>query len=46
MSTSDDQNSGQHEDPHTEVEAAQHDADAAPVSDDREPPAPDEDRNP
>jgi len=48
MSTSENQNTGdqQHEDPHTDVAAAQDDAAGAPVTDDREPPAPDEDRNP
>jgi len=45
MPTSDDQNTGD-TDPHTDVDAAQADADASPVTDDREPPAADEDRNP
>lgn len=46
MSTSDDQNTREHGDATTDVAAAQEEADASPVTDDREPPAPDEDRNP
>lgn len=47
MSTSQDHDNGQEQgDPHTDVAAAQDDADATPVTDDCESPAADEDRNP
>ena len=46
MATHDENDQAQHDDPELDVEAAQEQAAASPVTDDREPPAADEDRNP
>ena len=45
-STNPDGGRGREGDRHTDVDAAQADADNEPVEDERTPPAPDEDRNP